>query len=956
MKYILILIGLFLIIVGASECQPAKPKAQLTPADHIFYSQERDTPLVAALRVVPGSDWTLDTKDSLVSYGAMFISQNGSNSRESRLTLATLLDYMQDSISGGTQSLTYTNDSLTISGSNTIVITGFADSTITADTLAAHLTDLTGLKNYRRFNVDNLSEISGNTFAVNSLLERRSTGARYIVQSDTIAGYPIDSIAVIPTGSGYAILENDQIKASHFISTITDTTVQMRSMAQKAINYAIARRKNLTIDRTFAIDTAISFSGARNMRVDFVDGGRIHQTGMVIDTQAQSVTGTYNVFTIENSHNVVFNSPYITGDNPSNFILGLGLQSQAFTLLGSEGSESSNLRFNDVRIDRIVGSAFFSSAGTYLKNVIIDGGSITNCAKSAANISCENTTIQNVRIERCRSGAEMANSRNTKFRNNYVKNIAHSGVAIGGNTGSILGADSTYRTDIDSLTVQRKHEGNIISDNTFYRCGIALDTLFPNGNAISLAPGAIRTIIQSNTIYYCGHQGISIASSAVNNPIVRPMIINNRIVNASLASSTQSKAGIYSDVPAIVMGNTIEKLPEDTMFNMNRGIFFTATPHPIDSTDSPFRDSIYVAMNNFIDVPFQGVYIQGVGLQPVTIVERNNVFVDAGLVLGSNATETSESVDNIFGSDGTLAGDRSLDLDGNYLHLEGFNNESDIMSPAGGMMFMQSSTANLVGGIYRYNDGGQFFIQGSGSILNTSRPYFRVTSSTSSIGTHINKLAAGSEGSVTFIDGGTVAGKVGIYESTNSFTGLVRGTSINGGVGVKIYDNTPVDIQIGGPNGSGHNEQIWINDGTTTEQDDTPVSINLGGNYGSSHTTGHKLYLLNNTSNGATMALGASPGQMNYYSSGSTHDHVFYPGAVEGLRLHADDQHVEVKTHLDVGDYVSVTDSIIVNGISIFSGTSAPTAGIGTQGSLYMRNDNDSTLYTKTSGGWTLLN
>lgn len=53
---------------------------------------------------------------------------------------------------------------------------------------------------------------------------------------------------------------------------------------------------------------------------------------------------------------------------------------------------------------------------------------------------------------------------------------------------------------------------------------------------------------------------------------------------------------------------------------------------------------------------------------------------------------------------------------------------------------------------------------------------------------------------------------------------------------------------------------------------------------------------------------------------------------------------------------LEANDSIMLNGISIISGTTVPASGLGSQGSLYMRDDNDSTLYTKTAAGWVLLN
>lgn len=126
MKHLFILIGLFLIIVGASECNAPKPKAQLTPADQIFYGQERDTGAVTAqaLRVVPGTSWIkwgLNDGDSITMNGVALMSQNSVNSQERIVTDTAFREWISSWVS------------------DSVTITGYPDSSAVYDSLAAHL-------------------------------------------------------------------------------------------------------------------------------------------------------------------------------------------------------------------------------------------------------------------------------------------------------------------------------------------------------------------------------------------------------------------------------------------------------------------------------------------------------------------------------------------------------------------------------------------------------------------------------------------------------------------------------------------------------------------------------------------------------------------------------------------------------------------------------------------------
>lgn len=116
MKYILILIGLFLVIVGASECNQSAPT--------LTYKQERDTVPVAELRVTPGSEWIkwgVNDGDSITLNGFALMSQNSVNSQERIITDTAFREWVASWVS------------------DSVTITGYPDSSAVYDSLAAHL-------------------------------------------------------------------------------------------------------------------------------------------------------------------------------------------------------------------------------------------------------------------------------------------------------------------------------------------------------------------------------------------------------------------------------------------------------------------------------------------------------------------------------------------------------------------------------------------------------------------------------------------------------------------------------------------------------------------------------------------------------------------------------------------------------------------------------------------------
>jgi hypothetical protein len=157
---------------------------------------------------------------------------------------------------------------LTIQNGNTVVITGFADSTLTADSLAQHLTrlvanetaiqqnvdslgvhrvDIQSLVNFRSFYVDSLKDIYSQSFPNNAIIERRTTGARYLVRATGIPGYTIDSITLVPTGGRYAYLLADglEYQYSHFDKGSEAAEVVLRRAIDWVYGIGNAYRINL---------------------------------------------------------------------------------------------------------------------------------------------------------------------------------------------------------------------------------------------------------------------------------------------------------------------------------------------------------------------------------------------------------------------------------------------------------------------------------------------------------------------------------------------------------------------------------------------------------------------------------------------------------------------------------------------------------------------------------------
>lgn len=220
-KTILLLCALLCFIFAISSCgeEPRSTHPERQNIDTIPFATIDEIRAIvngsqpAALRVAPGRDWTLDNVDSLAEHGAMLISQNPDNGRQSRFYLSTLLAITRDSLSGYADTLRLSNDTLYISGQNYVLLSDYLDNT-DAQTLS--------------FSNPNLSILGGNSVDLSALMGGASTllnyqnnlGEIYLLQEEgTLTG---DTLADIISGVLYPIQYN--AKQSDTVTIPSDFT------------------------------------------------------------------------------------------------------------------------------------------------------------------------------------------------------------------------------------------------------------------------------------------------------------------------------------------------------------------------------------------------------------------------------------------------------------------------------------------------------------------------------------------------------------------------------------------------------------------------------------------------------------------------------------------------------------------------------------------------------------
>ncbi len=271
----------------------------------------------------PWQAWPHDSKDTLASYGAFLMNQDGANNRESMIHTDTLLAVFRDSIGGAT----------------------------TAATVTA---------------VDNIRQIVGATYNLGDRIVVKPTGAEYFVQTDTVDNFPVDSVAVIPTSSAYAVLrpQNGELNVDWF-GAIGDNSNNDTEEIQNAVDFATFLPGDVV---TGFRGAKVTFSPNKHYLTDSIiierrnlilDGQNCHLTGF---TRGDSTNALIQVGTdIFNAFHVLIRDIFIGGNG----------KLACIQLYRSDFGRIENVKLGGAKYGIYLGER--ECVSTYIENVNITG-------------------------------------------------------------------------------------------------------------------------------------------------------------------------------------------------------------------------------------------------------------------------------------------------------------------------------------------------------------------------------------------------------------------------------------------------------------------------------------------------------------------------------------------------------------------------------------------------------
>jgi hypothetical protein len=324
--------------------------------------------------------------------------------------------------------------------------------------------------------VDSVEQILNESYTIGERIIIPSTGANYVIQTDSVAGYQTDSIAVIPVDTNYAVLQpvNGEYDVRWF-GAVDDNLSDNIVSINKADNYSNGETILFQGDTFFTtganITNAIKFDGAKLRSIETIKLNRLLDPGL-----EQVFFITSSVFFLEDQ-------PYVRPEWWGGF-------ADSVTVLNSYLEEAQE------SLDSVDGGTVYLSSGYYL--VDDDGIDITTpnfnlIGQKGKTILKKSTGTSSILIDGIVDDVNAITVKDIIFDINNVSGVF--GINFRGFRYREFYVDGCEFVNGNGIIVSRT-EGGAITNNLFYSPGNFANT------GISVTAGCRNLGIKNNTFRY----------------------------------------------------------------------------------------------------------------------------------------------------------------------------------------------------------------------------------------------------------------------------------------------------------------------------------------------------------------------------------------------------------------------------------------------------------------------
>jgi len=327
----------------------------VSPAKKLVYWMVKDS-LEAQGFVFVNIDTIGDDRQSMIPHNVL-LSYFAANILDS-LDLSSYLD--NDTIY---QTISISNDSILISDGNGVSLAYYvkASSIIIA--------------------VDDIQDIQSITPALGSRIQVRTTGATYVVQSDSVAGYVTDGIAVINLGTNYAVLQsNDGWLVGEWLGVSTSNTDNKAGFVRLQ-NYGAKTHNNITFGTNgeYIFQFEKNYTGYANTlgAIEF----NSNHSGMIFDMNGATILIEDNDVSAD-PNTVILIIPNAGQEQLDNFTIRNGRISgrridyptqdfpQGILISAKNGENSRHITVENIRLDSLYsGITSYDVEDLYIHNI-----------------------------------------------------------------------------------------------------------------------------------------------------------------------------------------------------------------------------------------------------------------------------------------------------------------------------------------------------------------------------------------------------------------------------------------------------------------------------------------------------------------------------------------------------------------------------------------------------------